>query len=62
VFGEVAQFSHATGPGSPTRTQYILGSYHDVGARLQVDGSVGISPTAATGRYHYVAFGLSYYL
>lgn len=62
LFGEVAQFSHATGPGSPTRTQYILGANHDVGARLQVDGSVGISPTAATGRYHYVAFGLSYYL
>jgi hypothetical protein len=62
VFGEVAQFSQATGPGSPTRTQYILGAYHDFGARLQIDASVGISPTVATGKYHYVGFGASYYL
>lgn len=61
LFAEVAQFSHATGPATPTRTQYIFGALHDVGQRLQLDASVGISPTVATGKYHYVSFGASYY-
>jgi hypothetical protein len=61
LFAEIAQFSHATGPATPTRTQYIFGAYHDVGQRLQLDASVGISPTVATGKYHYLSFGASYY-
>jgi hypothetical protein len=61
VFGEVASFSNAIGPGTPTRTQYILGAYHDFGQRLQVDASVATSPTTATGKYHYIGFGASYY-
>ena len=62
LFGEIARFSQATGPGSPARTQYIFGANRDIGGRLQLDASVGISPTAATGRYHYLSFGASYYL
>lgn len=62
VFAEIARFSHATGPGTPTRTQYIAGVYHDIGRRLQLDTSIGISPTVATGKYHYFSFGASYYL
>jgi hypothetical protein len=62
LFAEVARFSHAAGPGTPTRTQYILGAYRDLGQRLQLDASVGISPTVSTGRYHYVSVGASYYL
>ncbi len=61
LFAEAAQFSRANGPGTPTRTQYIVGLYRDLGQRLQLDASVGMSPTAATGRYHYVALGISYY-
>ena len=61
LFAEIAQFSHATGPASPTRTQYIFGGYHDLGQRLQLDASVGISPTVATGKYHYLSVGASYY-
>ena len=61
LFGEIAQFSHATGPSTPTRTQYILGAYHDAGQQIQLDASIGISPTVSTGRYHYLGFGLSYY-
>ena len=61
LFGEIAQFSHATGPGTPTRTQYILGAYHDVGQQVQLDASIGISPTVSTGRYRYLGFGVSYY-
>ena len=62
VFGEIAQFSQGAGPGTPTRTQYILGVYRDLGQRLQLDASVGTSPTVSTGKYHYVALGASYYL
>lgn len=61
LFAEIAQFSHATGPGTPTRTQYILGAYRDVGQQIQLDASIGISPTNATGRYHYLGVGFSYY-
>jgi hypothetical protein len=61
LFAEIAQFSHAIGPATPTRTQYILGAYRDLGQRLQLDASVGISPTVATGKYHYLSFGASYY-
>jgi hypothetical protein len=61
LFAEVAQFSHATGPATPTRTQYIFGALHDVGQRLQLDASIGISPTVATGKYHYLSVGASYY-
>jgi hypothetical protein len=62
LFGEIAQFSQGAGPGTPTRTQYILGVYRDLAQRLQLDASVGISPTVSTGKYHYVALGASYYL
>ncbi len=62
LFAEVAQFSHATGAGTPTRTQYIVGAFRDLGQRLQLDTSVGISPTASTGKYHYISVGGSYYL
>jgi len=61
VFAEVATFSNATGPASATRTQYLYGVYRDLGPRLQVDASSAFSPTAATGRYHTVGFGVSYY-
>lgn len=62
LYGEIAQFSHATGPATSTRTQYIFGAYRDFGQRLQVDISTGFSPTVVTGKYHYVGFGVSYYL
>ena len=61
LFGEIAQFTKAVGPGTPTRTQYILGANHDFGSRLQVDAETGFSRTVSTGKYHYVGFGLSYY-
>lgn len=62
LFAEIAQFSHATGPATPTRTQYIFGAYRDLGQRLQLDASIGVSPTVATGRYRYLSFGASYYI
>ena len=62
LFAEIAQFSLANGPGTPTRTQYIYGLYRDLGPRLQLDASASISPTVSTGRYHAVGFGLSYYM
>jgi len=58
---EIAQFSHATGPGTPTRTQYLLAAYRGIGPRVQLDTSFAFSPTAATGKYHYVGFGASFY-
>lgn len=60
VFAEVAQFTHALGSGSPTRTQYLGGFFYDIGQRMQVDAEYGISPTVATGKYRYVGFGLGY--
>jgi hypothetical protein len=62
IFGEIAQFTNAIGPGTNARTQYILGAYHDFGARLQLDVEGGYSPTVTTGRYRYVGVGVSYYL
>ncbi len=62
VYAEIAAFSSANGPGTATRTQYIVGAYHDVGQRLQLDAEIGISPTVSTGRYHYLGAGISYYL
>ncbi len=62
VYAEIATFSSANGPGTATRTQYIVGGYHDVGQRLQLDAEIGFSPTMATGRYHYIGAGISYYL
>ena len=62
LFAEIAQFSLANGPGTPTRTQYIYGLYRDLGPRLQLDASASVSPTVSTGRYHAVGFGLSYYM
>lgn len=61
LFAEAAQFTKAAGPGTPTRTQYIVGAYHDFGQRLQLDVETGFSPTTATGKYHYVGVGASYY-
>jgi hypothetical protein len=58
---EIAQFSHAIGPGTPTRTQYLLAVYRDLGPRIQLDTSFAVSPTTATGKYHYVGFGASFY-
>ena len=61
VFAEIATYSDANGPGTPTRTQYLYGVFRDLTPRLQVDASSSFSPTASTGRYHSVGFGLSYY-
>ncbi len=62
LYAEIATFSNANGPGTPTRTQYIYGLYRDIGPRFQLDASTAISPTTATGKYHAVGFGVSYYL
>jgi len=61
LFAEVARFTNAGGPGTPTRTQYIVGVTRDVRARMQLDVETGFSPTAATGKYRYLAAGASYY-
>jgi hypothetical protein len=61
IFGEIAQFSHAAGPGSPTRTQYLVGVQQSFANRVQIDVEAGRSPTASTGAYHYLGAGLSYY-
>jgi hypothetical protein len=58
---EIAQFSHANGPATPTRTQYLFAVYRDIGARVQLDASFATSPTAATGKYNAVGFGASFY-
>lgn len=62
IGAEIARFSNANGPATPTRTQYLYSIYHDVGARLQLDASFSVSPTAATGKYHAFGVGASYYL
>lgn len=61
IYAEIATFSDANGPGTPTRTQYIYGLYRDVTPRLQLDLSAAVSPTVATGKYHGIGFGISYY-
>ena len=61
AFGEVAQFTHAIGLDTPTRTQYIGGIARDFGQRLQVDTEFGFSPTVSTGKYHFVGAGFAYY-
>jgi hypothetical protein len=61
VFAEIATYSLANGPGTPTRTQYMFGAYRDLTPRLQLDVSAAVSPTASTGRYHTLGFGVSYY-
>ena len=61
AYAEITTFSNANGPGTPTRTQYIYGLYRDVTPRLQLDLSAAVSPTVATGKYHGVGFGISYY-
>lgn len=61
VYAEIATFSNANGPGTPTRTQYIYGLFRDVTPRLQLDLSAAVSPTVATGKYHGIGFGISYY-
>jgi hypothetical protein len=58
---EVAQFSHALGPATPTRTQYLFAVYRDLGPRVQLDASFATSPTTATGKYTSVGFGASFY-
>ncbi len=62
VYGEIAQFTHALGSGTPTRTQYIGGIARDFGQRLQIDAEFGFSPTVSTGKYHYVGAGFAYYI
>lgn len=61
IFAEIATYSNANGFATPTRTQYLYGLYQDVGQRLQLDASVIVSPTTATGRYHGIGIGASYY-
>ncbi len=61
LFGEIAQFTNATGPATGTRTQYIVGTSYDFTPRVQVDLETGFSPTVSTGKYHYVGAGFSYY-
>jgi hypothetical protein len=61
AFAEIATFSNANGPATSTRTQYMFGVYRDLGPRLQIDASTAFSPTAATGKYHTIGFGASYY-
>jgi hypothetical protein len=58
---EIAQFSHANGAATPTRTQYLFAVYRDLGPRVQLDASFATSPTAATGKYKSVGFGASFY-
>ncbi|HEX3462590.1 MAG TPA: hypothetical protein VHS78_00870 [Candidatus Elarobacter sp.] len=61
AFAEIATFGNANGPGTPARTQYMVGIYRDVGPRLQLDASTAFSLTTATGKYRTLGFGASYY-
>ena len=58
---EIARFSNANGPATPTRTQYLFAVYRDLGPRVQLDASFATSLTAATGKYNAVGFGASFY-
>jgi hypothetical protein len=62
LFAEVAAFSSATGPGTSTRVQYILGASHALTKRLQIDLEGGFSPTVSAGKYSFIGFGAAYYL
>ncbi len=62
LYAEIATYSNANGLGTATRTQYLYGLFRDITPRLQIDASSSFSPTAATGRYHSLGFGVSYYL
>jgi len=59
---EYALITHANGPGTGTRNQYILGALHDIGYRLQIDVEDIYSPTISTGKYNGIGFGVSYLL
>lgn len=61
LFAEAAQFTHALGPATPTRTQYMAGVSRAIGQRAQIDVEYGWSPTVATGTYRYPGIGLSLY-
>jgi hypothetical protein len=61
VLFEGAAFTHATGPSSPTRFQYIGAFTVAASNNVQFDVDYGFSPTAATGKYRYVGFGASFY-
>jgi hypothetical protein len=62
LFVEAAQFTHAQGSFSATRTQFLGGVTRGLSARSQIDLEIGGSPTTSTGKYHFVGFGASYYL
>ena len=61
VFGEIAGFTNALGPGTPTLTQYLAGTTYDIGPRLQIDLEGGLSPSTKTSKYTLFGFGVSYY-
>jgi hypothetical protein len=61
VLVEGAAFTHATGPASSTRYQYLTAVTVAASNFVQFDVDYGFSPTAATGRYRFVAFGASFY-
>ena len=58
---KLATNSLTNGVGTPTRTQYMYGVSRDLTPRLQLDAEAFVSPTTATGKYHGVGFGISYY-
>jgi hypothetical protein len=62
VFVEGAEFTNGAGPGTLARLQLLGGVTRGLGPRSQIDFEVGGSPTNATGFYHFVGFGASYYL
>jgi hypothetical protein len=61
LFVEGAQFTHAVGEGTPTRTQLLGGITRGLSAKLQIDVEAGRSATESTGKYRFVGFGASYY-
>ncbi len=61
VLAEIAVFGNGAGPGTPAKTQYLIGVTRDFGSHVQADLEAGFSPTVATGKYRFVGAGLSYY-
>jgi hypothetical protein len=61
LIGEVAEFTNANGPETPTRTQFLAGVQYSFANKLQTDIEFGRSPTESTGKYRYLGVGLSYY-